>query len=152
MRTSNNIVKIEEYFSSIKPEPNTRFLKWSFGKSMSKSDLRFGYVMKLVEYAGDSSHGEETHIEWQYNGQPCTGVYQPVTGVLVLSFHLKDATTVMTYKINDRNSLAVCVCEVGQETPSVQLGNMLRVDLSHYASIDDITADERGESHMETSR
>lgn len=92
-------------------------------------------LLQLVDHAGDSSHGDETHIEWQYNGQPCKGIYQPATGVLVLSFHLKDETNIITYRISDKNSVAVCVCEVGaDETPSVQLGNLSHKHTQRHSS------------------
>lgn len=34
-------------------ECECRYLKWSFGKSMKKSELRFGYVMKV---SGKENH------------------------------------------------------------------------------------------------
>ena len=46
LRTTNTVVVVDEYFSSVKEE-GVRYLKWCFGKSLEKSELRFGYVMKV---------------------------------------------------------------------------------------------------------
>ncbi|KAL6055471.1 SKICH domain-containing protein [Balamuthia mandrillaris] len=49
VRTSNTVVLIEE-FHRLDSEPSTRYLKWSFGKSLHKNDLRFGYIMKVCSF------------------------------------------------------------------------------------------------------
>jgi hypothetical protein len=91
----------------------------------------------LLQFSRDVKNkdsGQETAIEWQYNGErcsttaywlltpvllaghACTGVYQPVTAATVLNFHLKSSTVVITYRVQDQNSellpesvLALCV-------------------------------------------
>jgi len=130
LRTTNTVVAIEEYFSFVK-EPGVRYLKWSFGRNLEKKELRFGYVMKFFQKKESSS---EVIIQWQYNGQACSGVYQSQTGTAVFNFHLKSSTVVITYRILDQDTMAVCIVEVDeQHTPTVQLGNMCRIKANLYA-------------------
>jgi len=76
----------------------------------------------------------EITIQWQYNGQSCSGVYQSQTGTAVFNFHLKSSTVVITYRILDQDTMAVCIVEVDeQHTPTVQLGNMCRIKANLYA-------------------
>uniref|UniRef100_A0A6V3IY81 Uncharacterized protein n=1 Tax=Lotharella globosa TaxID=91324 RepID=A0A6V3IY81_9EUKA len=51
LRGTNAIVVIEEYISSVQ-QNGTRYLKWSFGRGLKPTELRFGYVMKV------SFHGQ----------------------------------------------------------------------------------------------
>mmetsp|Transcript_3312 Transcript_3312/g.4807 ORF Transcript_3312/g.4807 Transcript_3312/m.4807 type:complete len:173 (+) Transcript_3312:26-544(+) len=132
LRGTNAIVVIEEYISSVK-EDGTRYLKWSFGRGLKPSDLRFGYVMKFNTGDAESKKSESTAIEWQYCGHRCSGVFQQNTKVFVLNFHLKTSTVVITYRILDKNKMAVCIVEVdGRHTPTVQMGNMYRLDTNMY--------------------
>jgi hypothetical protein len=50
-------------------------------------------------------NNEETTVEWQYNGHPCTGLYQPRTSAVVLNFLLKTSSVVITYRIVDQDSM-----------------------------------------------
>jgi hypothetical protein len=49
LRTTNTVVVIDEYLIKGQEEAGVRYLKWSFGKSLEKSELRFGYVMKVSQ-------------------------------------------------------------------------------------------------------
>lgn len=60
--------------------------------------------MKFMRDADNRDPNLETHVEWQYNGHPCTGVYQPTTNAMVFNFHLKASTVVITYRVLDQNS------------------------------------------------
>eukprot|EP00466_Bigelowiella_natans_P017963 jgi/Bigna1/88324/estExt_fgenesh1_pg.C_300156 len=138
LRGTNAIVVIEEYISSVK-EDGTRYLKWSFGRGLKPVDLRFGYVMKFnagLENSDDENKkADSTAIEWQYCGHLCSGVFQQNTKVYVLNFHLKTSTVVITYRILDKNKMAVCIVEVdGRHTPTVQMGNMYRLDPNMYST------------------
>ena len=92
-----------EEFTSTVVEPGVRYLKWSFGKNLSQNELRFGYVMKLTRDP-DGPRSASTTVEWQYNGHPCNGTYQPITSATVFNFHLKSSTVVITYRILDQQS------------------------------------------------
>jgi len=128
LKTSTSVIQIEEYISR-DPEPNTRYLKWSFGKQLNGQDLKFGYVMKFIR-SEQPELGQETTIEYQYSGLPCTGIYNPVTATIVLNFNLKVQTQIITYRIQNESSLAVCIVETDEAAqPTVQLGNMNRVKL-----------------------
>ncbi len=135
LRGTNAVVCIEEYASSVQ-SGSARYLKWSFGKSLKPADLRFGYVMKFENPSdGDGRAMRDSAIEWQYCGHLCTGIFQHHTSVFVLNFQLKTKVVVVTYRIIDANKMAVCIVEVdGRHTPSVQLGNMYRLDVSAYAA------------------
>eukprot|EP00455_Lapot_gusevi_P022935 TRINITY_DN2387_c0_g2_i1.p1 TRINITY_DN2387_c0_g2~~TRINITY_DN2387_c0_g2_i1.p1 ORF type:complete len:214 (+),score=27.94 TRINITY_DN2387_c0_g2_i1:116-757(+) len=133
LRTSNTIVVIEEYQTPAK-EPNSRYLKWSFGKSLEKDELRFGYVMKFCR----NPSNEETQMQWQYAGESCSGVYQAATGAAVLHFALKSSTVIITYRIVDPSTMSVCIVEVDQQhTPTIQYGNMCRIDVGRYCAAND---------------
>ncbi len=131
IRSSHTVIKIENY-SSAHPEPRTKFLKWSFGKSQAEEEMKFGFVMKLIS-GEKASEADETRIEWQFNGAPCSGVYQPVTAALILNFHLGSLTAVNSFRILNENSIAVAIVEIPETSdrerqPTVQLGNMKRIE------------------------
>uniref|UniRef100_A0A6U2XJE1 Uncharacterized protein n=2 Tax=Lotharella globosa TaxID=91324 RepID=A0A6U2XJE1_9EUKA len=136
LRGTNAIVVIEEYISSVQ-QNGTRYLKWSFGRGLKPTELRFGYVMKFNTADGDKkTSSDTTAIEWQYCGHLCNGVFQQNTKVYVLNFHLKTSTVVITYRILNKNSMAVCIVEVdGRHTPTVQMGNMYRLDAKMYSHL-----------------
>ncbi|GAB5362672.1 hypothetical protein AAMO2058_000817800 [Amorphochlora amoebiformis] len=134
LRGTNAIVVIEEYISSVEKK-GERYLKWSFGRGLNESDLRFGYVMKFEEGLDENkSASDSVSIEWQYCGHLCNGVYHKSSKVYVLNFFLKTSTVIITYKILNKNQMAVCIVEVdGRHTPTVQMGNMYRLDSEEYA-------------------
>jgi hypothetical protein len=133
LRTTNMVAVVEEFTSTVK-EPGVRYLKWSFGKNLSKSELRFGYVMKLrTDPNAPRGSNVQTSFEWQYNGHPCVGTYQPITSATVLNFHLKSSTVVITYRILDQHTMAVCIVEITeQHVPTIQIGNMCRINPDLY--------------------
>lgn len=106
VRTSNTIVLIEE-FSRMDAEPNTRFLRWSFGKSFQKSELRFGYEMKF--YSPPKS--KEVELSWQYSGTVCHGKFLPSSNVAILNFFLRSSAVVVVYRIVDADSAS---CDLTQ--------------------------------------
>jgi len=135
LQSTNSIVVIEEYVTKV-VDPNCRLLKWSFGKTAEKSELRFGYVMKFLEEA-NREDGADTKIEWQYNGHACSGTFQPSTNSIVLSFQLLNSTVIITYRIIDQHSMAVCIVDIDEKhTPTIQLGNMYRIDPQLYEKQD----------------
>jgi hypothetical protein len=122
------VVHIEEQQLLI-GEPNVRHLKWSFGSSMNRKDLRFGYVMRVL-----SSHERpDLRLEWEYIGVPCRGEYLASTAVAVLNFWQPGSTVTVTYRVLDQDTMAVCVVEAEAGKPAIiQYGNMLRLDPEAY--------------------
>ncbi|GAM29153.1 hypothetical protein SAMD00019534_123290, partial [Acytostelium subglobosum LB1] len=130
IRTSNTVVMIEE-FPKYDTDTNARHLKWSFGKSLSKSEMRFGYSMKFLS----APKNIETYLEWTYIGTICHGKYLPATNTAVLNFFQPLSTVLVTYRIIDENTMSVCVVEVDEkQTPSIQYGNMYKIDPALYAA------------------
>ncbi|EGG21857.1 hypothetical protein DFA_01743 [Cavenderia fasciculata] len=120
IRTSNTVVMIEES-TNFNSDPSSRFLKWSFGKSLSKNEMRFGYLMKMVS----APKNIETYLEWTYIGTLCHGKYLPATNCAVLNFFQPLSTVLVTYRVVDENTMSVCVVEVDEkQTPSIQFGNI----------------------------
>jgi hypothetical protein len=130
LRTSNTVVKIEEYKTAAVVEPGTRLLKWSFGADLDT--LAYGYVIRF------SHEDDMTKLEWQYGGESCTGIFNSGTSTAVLNFFLRTSTLTITYRILDANTLAVTIVEVDEaNTPCIQFGQMLRFDESTYAATKD---------------
>jgi hypothetical protein len=50
LRTSNSVVLIEEDKNSL-AEPQSRFLSWSFGKSIEPSDATLAYLMHVSPFS-----------------------------------------------------------------------------------------------------
>jgi hypothetical protein len=104
--------------------------------------LNFGYLMKVE----DDLLSEESRIsklEWQYRGQLCTGTYQYSTRVAVFEFKLESSTVIITYRVVDKDTLAVCIVEVDStqnssgkphSSPTIQYGHMFRINPEDYAN------------------
>eukprot|EP00026_Physarum_polycephalum_P012843 Phypoly_transcript_13183.p1 GENE.Phypoly_transcript_13183~~Phypoly_transcript_13183.p1 ORF type:complete len:176 (+),score=9.87 Phypoly_transcript_13183:535-1062(+) len=128
LRASNTVVLIEEYHK-VDAEPGARHLKWSFGKSLSKSELHFGYIMKFVNFP----KSPETYLEWVYTGTVCHGKFLPASGVAILNFFQAHSTVLVVQRIVDADTMAVCIIEVDEkQVPTLQYGNMYRIDPSLY--------------------
>lgn len=140
-------MQIEEY-NRVENEPNTRYLRWSFGKSLQKTDLRFGYEMKVFQ----QPQKKETFLEWQYSGTLCKGTFFPSTQVCVMHFILRNSMVTVTYRIVDEDStfffsscidtdgvkpaMAICIVEIDdKQQPTIQYGNMHRIDPNAYSGI-----------------
>eukprot|EP01113_Clastostelium_recurvatum_P007962 TRINITY_DN1372_c0_g1_i2.p1 TRINITY_DN1372_c0_g1~~TRINITY_DN1372_c0_g1_i2.p1 ORF type:complete len:161 (-),score=29.40 TRINITY_DN1372_c0_g1_i2:372-854(-) len=100
LRSSNTVVSIEEYHK-VDAEAGARHLKWSFGKTLSKNELHFGYVMKFVQVP----RNPETYLEWTYTGTVCHGKFLPATQVAVLNFFQSHSTVLVTYRVIDPDSM-----------------------------------------------
>ena len=125
-------MQIEEYRPRTS-EPGIRYVQFHFGKTLDTDELQFGYVMKFTQRTNEDDGLDETHIEWQYDGHECHGTFQPSTNTMVLNFFLKNSTVVITYNILSRDSVAVCIIDVTSDSvPTVQTGNMCRLDASLY--------------------
>ena len=83
-------------------QPN-RFLKWSFGSSLDRKDLRFGYLMKVVFTSPDCAG--DAQLEWEYGGRTCIGAYFSSTSIVALNFLLPESTVLLTYRLLDTDSL-----------------------------------------------
>lgn len=90
------IQKVEEY----NPPENVscKFLRWSFGKSLKRTDMRFGYEMKVIQ------NQQDAQLECKYTGAVCKGQYLSSTSVIILNFFLKSSMVTVTYRIVDENS------------------------------------------------
>jgi len=129
VRTSNTVVLIEEY-QRLDTTPGVRYLKWSFGKSLDKQDLQFGYIMKFEPKAKNN----DVYLEWQYSGDLCHGQYMDKNSVAILNFFIRNSTVTATYRIIDNDTIAVCITEVDERhKPTIQYGNMYRIDAKLYA-------------------
>jgi hypothetical protein len=102
-RVSNTVVSIEEKASL---EQGARFLKWSFGKTSQKSDMRFGYEMKCLSAPITSSKSNDPTVpfEWTYSNTQCKGNYYPSSGVAIFNFILRTSLVTVTYSIIDEDS------------------------------------------------
>jgi hypothetical protein len=128
LRTSNTVVLIEEYHK-VDAEPGARHLKWSFGKTLLKSELQFGYIMKVVNFPKTP----ETYLEWVYTGNVCHGKFLPSSGVAILNFFQPTSTVMVVYRVIDADSMSVCIIEVDEkQIPTLQYGNMYRIDPTLY--------------------
>lgn len=155
LSTSNTIVLIEEYnrvqdISDV--SPNARYLRWSFGNSTNRSDLQFGYEMKVMAGTGNVSplsNGsivnsalppslfqtpdqaqKQTTFEWHISGTLCRGHYYHESKVAIFNFILKSSIVTVTYRIIDESTMAVAIIEVdnsGSGSTSIQYGNMYRL-------------------------
>eukprot|EP01132_Coremiostelium_polycephalum_P003221 gene3221-4033_t len=129
LRTSNTVVLIEE-FTKYDTDYGSRNLKWSFGKSLNKNELHFGYSMKFVS----TPKNTETYLEWTYIGTPCHGKFLAHNNVAVLNFFQSHSTVLVTYRIVDEDTMSVCIVEVDEkQIPSIQYGNMYRIDPTLYS-------------------
>eukprot|EP00160_Parvularia_atlantis_P000208 Unigene10168_Nuclearia_a/m.31065 Unigene10168_Nuclearia_a/g.31065 ORF Unigene10168_Nuclearia_a/g.31065 Unigene10168_Nuclearia_a/m.31065 type:complete len:133 (-) Unigene10168_Nuclearia_a:79-477(-) len=120
---------IEEH-QKLDGELGARHLKWSFGRTLQRNELRGGYIMKCTHVPKTG----EVQLDWQYSGVPCSGRFFPATSAIVLNFFLRASTVVATYRILDADTMAVCVVEVDEKEPSISLGNMFRLDQTAYAA------------------
>eukprot|EP01088_Endostelium_zonatum_P021291 TRINITY_DN8317_c0_g1_i1.p1 TRINITY_DN8317_c0_g1~~TRINITY_DN8317_c0_g1_i1.p1 ORF type:complete len:182 (+),score=22.22 TRINITY_DN8317_c0_g1_i1:58-603(+) len=143
LRTSNTLVLIEE-FVRLNPEPNTRQLKWSFSKSLEKSDFIFGYIMKFISLRDTKNKNKIlTNLEWDFMGETCHGKWIPEASLAILNFFLSSSSIIVTFKILDSETIAVCIQEfnhvnnqsgktVNTENSTIQCGNMYRLDQTKY--------------------
>jgi len=78
-------------------------------------------------------HTRDEVLEWKYSGQDCTGIYNASSSSLVTNYFLERSTMTVTYYIMDKDSMAVCCTEVDNlKRPTVQFGNMFRLNLELY--------------------
>ncbi|CAK5160331.1 unnamed protein product, partial [Aphanomyces euteiches] len=118
VRTTNNVVVIEEDTSAAK-QPNTRFLKWSFGRGLRKNELTYAYTIQFIP------DEQGTFMEWSFEGVTCHGLFKPESSVAIFNFCLQDSMVTITYRILDANTMAVCIVDVDSDhTPTIQYGNM----------------------------
>ncbi|KAJ0391934.1 hypothetical protein P43SY_011225 [Pythium insidiosum] len=142
LRSTNNVVFIEEDPDAAR-QPNTQFLKWSFGRSHKKQDLVSAYTIQVgrdvrcalrvsVSHFGVVFDGhqfipdeEGTFMEWSFEGVTCHGVFKPEASVAIFNFCLQESMVTITYRILDANTMAVCIVDVDSEhTPTIQYGNI----------------------------
>eukprot|EP00164_Ancoracysta_twista_P012188 GFYU01019058.1.p1 GENE.GFYU01019058.1~~GFYU01019058.1.p1 ORF type:complete len:183 (-),score=36.68 GFYU01019058.1:687-1235(-) len=125
-RTFNTFVSIVD---NGQDEDGTKYLKWSFGKSFQVEHLRFGYIMKF----SPNTRGQHTKMEWRYSDTTCHGKFIPETGIASFQYFTAKATVVVTYRVCDADTIALCIVEVDSKNyPTVQYGNMYRIDQSLY--------------------
>ena len=131
LKTSNTVVSIEDYHDDERRPTDrgggqsSRYMRWSFGKTTGT--LKPYYVMKFIP----DSQG--TFLEWEFGGHRCNGQFQPATSVMMLNFYLKSSSLTYTFRVMDAHTMAICIVEVdGKHTPTIQYGNMCRVDPALY--------------------
>lgn len=102
IRVSNTIVVVEEKASL---EQGARYLRWSFGKTIQRNDLRFGYEMKcLTNTTTSPKSNDPVAFEWTYSNTLCKGNYYPSSGVAIFNFILRNSVVTVTYRIIDEDS------------------------------------------------
>ncbi|KAF1780097.1 HAD-like domain [Phytophthora cactorum] len=118
LRSTNNIVFIEEDLDAAR-QPNTQFLRWSFGRTLKQQDLASAYTVQFIP------DEQGTFMEWSFEGVTCHGVFKPEANVAILNFCLQESMVTITYRVLDANTMAVCIVDVDSEhTPTIQYGNM----------------------------
>ncbi|KAF4324120.1 hypothetical protein BBO99_00001792 [Phytophthora kernoviae] len=126
LRSTNNVVFIEEDLDAAR-QPNTTFLRWSFGRTHKKQDLASAYTVQFIP------DEQGTFMEWSFEGVTCHGVFKPEASVAILNFTLQESMVTITYRVLDANTMAVCIVDVDSEhTPTIQYGNMYRINPSKY--------------------
>ncbi|KAI9911235.1 hypothetical protein PsorP6_008893 [Peronosclerospora sorghi] len=98
LRSTNNIVCIEEDVDAAR-QPNTQFLRWSFGRTHKKQDLAKAYTF-IPDKQG-------TYMEWSFEGVMCHGFFKPEASVAILNFCLQEAMVTITYRVLDANSASL---------------------------------------------
>ena len=128
VRSSNTLVVVEET-DTAQAESGVRHLKWSIGRHLHKSELRFGYEMKVTSHPKTN----EVLLEWVYQNTLCKGKYCSAVQVATLNFTLPNCVVTATYRVVDANTMAVCIVEVGEaQLPTIQCGTMYRIDPTQY--------------------
>ncbi|KUF96179.1 Thymidylate kinase [Phytophthora nicotianae] len=118
LRSTNNIVFIEEDLDAAR-QPNTQFLRWSFGRTLKQQDLASAYTVQFIP------DEQGTFMEWSFEGVTCHGVFKPEANVAILNFCLQESMVTITYRVLDANTMAVCIVDVDSEhTPTIQYGNI----------------------------
>ncbi|KAG6966876.1 hypothetical protein JG687_00004608 [Phytophthora cactorum] len=129
LRSTNNIVFIEEDLDAAR-QPNTQFLRWSFGRTLKQQDLASAYTVQFIP------DEQGTFMEWSFEGVTCHGVFKPEANVAILNFCLQESMVTITYRVLDANTMAVCIVDVDSEhTPTIQYGNMYRINPSKRVAI-----------------
>ncbi|KAF1321168.1 hypothetical protein FI667_g12035, partial [Globisporangium splendens] len=163
LRSTNNVVFIEEDLDAAH-QPNTQFLKWSFGRTHKKEDLVSAYTIQVgVDNCGYSSMAtlsyhafvfaigyeqfipdeQGTFMEWSFEGVTCHGVFKPESSVAIFNFCLQESMVTITYRILDANTMAVCIVDVDSEhTPTIQYGNieLIKYEGSRKAALQTLMA------------
>lgn len=150
-KMTNSVVKIDKYKTSShnSKDPNSIYLQWSFGESILPKSMTFGYVVKITNSTNSGNSGNMSSksssnykqsglllLEWQFSGEQCSGWYHMKTHTLTLNFILKSTATTFTYRLIDENTMSLSCVEVDDDhTPTVQFGQMCRLNLKKYAKL-----------------
>ena len=111
--------------AGLEDEGNQR-LRWSFGKTLQE-EMSEAYIMQC-----SAGPNDELLLEWLFDGHRCTARFLPTTQVGIFEFLLETCVIVVTYRITRPDMMAVCIVEVNEGSPpSIQYGNMIRVDPAH---------------------
>lgn len=102
IRSTNNIVSIDENQDAA-VQPDTKFLTWSFGKSLE--DLVPTYTIQFLP----QENTDRILMEWSFEGTVCHGFFDPKTNMALFHFALSDSMATITYRLIDSNSTCVIV-------------------------------------------
>jgi hypothetical protein len=124
LKASNNIIFIEQ-ITLEKSENNAKYLNWKFGDILDSEKLQFGYLMKVID---------DSRMEWQFRGNPCFGSYSKATRVAQLEFRSESSHISITYRLIDRDTIAVNIVEVEEngDVGTIQYGLMHRIYPEDY--------------------
>jgi hypothetical protein len=130
LRVSNTVVFIETLqkssssSSSSPMDASELYLRWSFGHGLNRSELSYGYEMKVVQPA----KSRDAYVEVTYSGTLCHGRWCQQTNTCVINFFLPNSTVTATYRIVDDSTIAICIAEVDEkQMPTIQYGIMKRI-------------------------
>lgn len=127
LRSSNTLVCVE---AGNADDVSMRALRWSFGQTLLEEDRVTAYVMSCAKGAGG-----DMNMEWSIGTHRCTGRFLALPQLAVFEFILGGCAIVVTYHIRGAHMMAVSIVEIDEgKTPTVQFGNMLRIDPSKYLS------------------
>ena len=77
--------------------------------------------------------GGETSMEWEVDGHRCSARFWPDSQLAKFEFLLGTCTIFVTYRVMQAHMMAVCIVEVDAGLPpTIQFGNMMRIDASRY--------------------
>mmetsp|Transcript_38853 Transcript_38853/g.97908 ORF Transcript_38853/g.97908 Transcript_38853/m.97908 type:complete len:237 (+) Transcript_38853:329-1039(+) len=129
IKCTNTFIHMDKYQHPMRTDPGIRHMKWNFAGSIHRKDILYSYIIKFAY----KPHTRDEVLEWKYSGQDCTGIYNASSSSLVTNYFLERSTMTVTYYIMDKDSMAVCCTEVDNlKRPTVQFGNMFRLNLELY--------------------
>eukprot|EP00300_Choanocystis_sp_HF-7_P033026 c4514_g1_i1.p6 GENE.c4514_g1_i1~~c4514_g1_i1.p6 ORF type:complete len:128 (+),score=20.15 c4514_g1_i1:296-679(+) len=126
MQTSNTVVEISEVGGrplSADGGPADRLLRWVFAKTKGDVATSHSYVMQVARIGST----RDSSMDWELSGVRCSGRFVAKNLTAACNSLLPTSTISTTYRVQDANTIAVCVVEVDERAePKLQYGLMVR--------------------------